>query len=84
MILCKICFEQIPLQCDLWLGSSLRFDQVLAVVRLDIKLEMLEINKIKFRFGWAKEMFEFQTKFDIIPNLSYLQISKNWKNESFF
>ena len=30
-------------------------------------------------------MFEFQTKFDIIPNLSYLQISKNWKkNESFF
>ena len=30
------------------------------------------------------EMFEFQTKFDIIPNLSYLQISKNWKNESFF
>ena len=45
---------------------------------------MLEINKIKFRFGWAKEMFEFQTKFDIIPNLSYLQISKNWKNESFF
>ena len=67
------------------LGSSLRFWPGIGCrfVRHDIKAEMLEINKIKFRFGSAKEMFEFQTKFDITPNPSNLQISKNWKNESF-
>lgn len=52
-----------------------RFDQLLTVVIARYKTEILEINKIKFRFG-SWDFFQISNKICLIPNLSYLQILK--------